>query len=136
MMIIKPELDENQIATVVVDSARQIWLAGLGAFAKAEREGGKFFETLIVEGEKLEARIKKVSGKKVEYIKDKAADTWNKLEEVFQKRVARALSRLGVPTSEDIRLLLEQVEALEKNIKELEKLEELNLKIVAEESAS
>ena len=41
----------QQLVTAIRDSATQIWLAGLGAFAKAQKEGGKFFDTLVKEGE-------------------------------------------------------------------------------------
>ena len=39
-----------QLSSTVKDSAQQIWLAGLGAFAKAQEEGNKVFEALV-EGE-------------------------------------------------------------------------------------
>jgi poly(hydroxyalkanoate) granule-associated protein len=50
----------------VVDSARDIWLAGLGAFSVAQKEGERFiaesnklFERLVQEGAKLESRTRK-----------------------------------------------------------------------------
>ena len=123
-------LSEN-LASNMKDYARQIWLAGLGAFAKAEQEGGKFFETLVKRGEEVEAQLRKAAEDKVENIKskaeearDKANDTWNKLEQVFQKRVARALTRLGVPTRDDVQALAGQVEILQQNIEELAKAEQ------------
>jgi len=56
---------------------------------------------------------------KVEGIRGKASGAWNKLEEVFQTRVARALRRLGVPAREDIQQLFQQVEMLSQSIQEL-----------------
>ena len=56
---------------------------------------------------------------KVEEIREKATGAWNKLEEVFQARVARALRRLGVPTRDDIQQLFQQVDLLNQNIQEL-----------------
>jgi hypothetical protein len=44
-------IGENQLAQTVKDSAHQIWLAGLGAFAKAQEEGTKVFDALVKEGE-------------------------------------------------------------------------------------
>ena len=38
------------LAGAIKDSAQQIWLAGLGAFSKAQEEGGKVFDTLVKEG--------------------------------------------------------------------------------------
>jgi poly(hydroxyalkanoate) granule-associated protein len=125
-MSLESQIGENQMATAVIGSAHQIWLAGLGAVAKAEKEGSKFFDSLVEEGEKVEAGIKEVAERKVEGMRDKAADTWNKLEEVFQRRVARALKRLGVPTKDDIQSLYRQVEELRQNIEELSSLKEPN----------
>jgi poly(hydroxyalkanoate) granule-associated protein len=129
----KADLFENQLTNNARDFARQIWLAGLGAFAKAQDEGGRFFETLVREGQAIDARMRKSAAEKteqtkdevdavkgkVEEFRDKAAGTWNKLEEVFQGRVARALRRLGVPTHADIQQLFQQVELLGQNIQEL-----------------
>ena len=55
----KPSVNKN--ANPVFDSAREIWLAGLGAFSVAQTEGGKIieqgnkmFDKLVAEGSKLE----------------------------------------------------------------------------------
>ena len=37
----------EQMADRVKESANQIWLAGLGAYSKAEEEGGKLVEALV-----------------------------------------------------------------------------------------
>jgi len=138
----KPDLFENQLTGDVRDFARQVWLAGLGAFARAQEEGGKVFDTLVQEGQAVDAQMKKVASEKAEQMKDgieavkdkvdeirgQAAGGWSKLEEVFQTRVARALSRLGVPTRDDIQQLLEQVELLTQNIQELSQAAELEAK--------
>lgn len=139
----KTDLFENQLANNVRDFARQIWLAGLGAFARTQDEGSKFFDTLVQEGRAVDIRMKKAAEEgtgpvkggveilkdKVEGIRDKATGTWNKLEEVFQARVARALRRLGVPTQDDIQQLFQQVDLLSQNIEELTKTAETETKI-------
>ncbi len=124
---------ENRPTDNLKDSARQIWLAGLGAFARTQEEGGKFFEALVREGQAADARTKKVTDDqaeraeggidalkdKAEEIRDRATGTWNKLEEVFQARVARALHRLGVPGRDDIRQLFERADLLGRNVQAL-----------------
>lgn len=115
--------NENQIVKMVKDSAHQIWLAGLGAFSKAQEEGSKLFESLVKEGQEVEARTKKVSEEGVEEAKAKTSGTWDKLEQVFEDRVSRALNQLGVPTRNDIQELAERVEELSKNVKELTRIE-------------
>ena len=59
-------------------------------------------------------------------MRGQATGAWNKLEEVFQSRVARALRRLGIPTREDIEQLCVQVDDLTRNIRELTQTEEEN----------
>jgi poly(hydroxyalkanoate) granule-associated protein len=114
---------DSKLANTIRDSAQQIWLAGLGAFSKAQEEGVKVFDALVKEGKGLEAKTRKLTEERVGEVTDqvsKAAQTattkanaaWDKLEQVFEDRVARSLNRLGVPTNKDIRLLSKQVEAL------------------------
>jgi poly(hydroxyalkanoate) granule-associated protein len=138
----KAELLDNQLTHNARDFTRQIWLAGLGAFAKAQQEGGKFFDTLVQEGQAVDLKMKQTASEKtgqmkggvealkdkVEEIRGKATGTWNKLEEVFQGRVARALRRLGVPTRDDIQRLFEQVDLLSQNIQELTRVAEAEVK--------
>ena len=40
--------------TTLPEPAREIWFAGLGAVAVAEKEGGKFFRQLVSEGKRFE----------------------------------------------------------------------------------
>ncbi|TXI19947.1 MAG: phosphohistidine phosphatase, partial [Ottowia sp.] len=51
---LKPITDNNQLASTIKESTQQIWLAGLGAFAKAQEEGGKMFDALVKEGEAMQ----------------------------------------------------------------------------------
>ena len=110
---------ENEFAQTVRDSAQQIWLAGLGAFAKAQAsgtkfqaEGAKIFEALVKEGEARQSFVRKVTGNKMAEAAAKASGTWDKLEQVFEDRVARSLSSLGVPTKKDIETLSKRVTEL------------------------
>ena len=105
-------LTENQLALTVKDSAQQIWLAGLGAFAKAQQEGGKVFKALVKEGESIQARTRQVTDEKVAAVAGKASITWDRLEQVFEDRVARALGRLGVPSKKDLDQLSRRVAEL------------------------
>jgi poly(hydroxyalkanoate) granule-associated protein len=115
-------LDSN-LAGTVKDSAQQIWLAGMGAFSKAQAEGGKVFETLVSEGMKLqrktqsvaEDRISDVAGRMTavaDGVSSKAGAQWDKLESIFEDRVAKALHKLGVPSRADIDTLIARIDAL------------------------
>jgi poly(hydroxyalkanoate) granule-associated protein len=132
---------DGQLASAIKTSATQIWLAGLGAFARAEVEGSKLFNGLVKEGEKAQARVKKAAskaqadsakffeelvkeGEKTQHlatrtantslagVRAKAAGTWGKLETVFEDRVAKALHTLNVPTKKDIDALGRRVSEL------------------------
>lgn len=114
----------------IMDSAHQIWLAGLGAFAKAQSEGGKWFEALVSEGAVLETRnrqqaeahARELRGNvesAVENMRERSLQTWDKLEKVFEGRVARALDHLDIPGHEEMAALTRQVEALTRDMRNL-----------------
>jgi len=122
--------DDKQLANAVRNSAQQIWQAGLGAFAKAQEEGNKVFSKLVKEGTDLQKRTRSLAEGKVSEVRDtvsgltegvtkQAAGSWDKLEQVFEDRVARALSSIGVPTQKDIQTLTKRVEQLSKAVAEL-----------------
>jgi poly(hydroxyalkanoate) granule-associated protein len=114
---------ENQLGGTVKDSAQQIWLAGLGAFAKAQEEGGKVFEALVREGVSLQRKTTAVAEEKLGEVTSrmtglagdvgaKAGQHWDKLENLFEERVARALNKLGVPSHKDVAALIERIDEL------------------------
>lgn len=170
----------------VVESARDIWLAGLGALAVAQKEGEKFieesnnlFDKLVKEGAKLEMQTRKDVGGAIEDLRDEfgnrmknfrgdlesrvkyfrgdvesrtegirdeiesrfdnvrkqreliekqavamrkqAAEGWDKLEGFFEERVTRVLSRVGIPTRDDIDRLNRRVQELSRTVAELDK---------------
>jgi poly(hydroxyalkanoate) granule-associated protein len=122
--------DNSQLAAAIKESAQQIWLAGLGAFAKAQEEGTKVFETLVKEGGSIQMRTRAVAEEKLGEVTGKvtkvagevskqATQSWDKLEQVFEQRVERALNRLGVPTSKEIQALIARVEELNASVQAL-----------------
>jgi poly(hydroxyalkanoate) granule-associated protein len=117
------ENGETGLAGTVRESAHNIWLAGLGAFAKAQDEGGKFFESLVREGEIVQERARKAADEKISEVSATvsatASGTWEKLEQVFEDRVARAMRGLGVPTGHDVKELSTQVNQLTKVVEKL-----------------
>lgn len=117
---------DAQLAGKIKDSARQIWLAGLGAYTKAEEDAGRFFERLVQEGEQLESKTRGVVEKhvkqvedRVEDVREKATGTWDKLENLFDQRVSNALRRLGIHRREEIEALELRIEALESELNRL-----------------
>ncbi|MBK7415082.1 MAG: phasin family protein [Dechloromonas sp.] len=117
-------LSENQLTQTVKESAHQIWLAGLGAFSKAQEEGSKVFDALVKEGETIQKQTKKAADEKMAQVAGKAAGTWDRLEQVFEDRVARALSSLGVPTKKEIDKLSKRVAELTAVVQKLTEAQE------------
>ena len=124
-------LSENQLTQTVKESAHQIWLAGLGAFSKAQEEGNKVFDALVKEGEAIQKQTRKVADEKMATVASKAAGTWDRLEQVFEDRVARSLSSLGVPTKKDIDKLSKRVAELTAVVQKLTEAQELAPKAAA-----
>jgi len=114
----------------VKDSAQQIWQAGLGAFTKAQAEGTKAFEALVKEGvnfqrktqsaaeEKISEATQKMNGMAAD-ISSRATGQWDKLENIFEDRVAKALNKLGVPSAKDINALIARIDELNKSVQKL-----------------
>jgi poly(hydroxyalkanoate) granule-associated protein len=124
-----PSLGEG-LPKSIMDSAQHIWHAGMGAFGRAQEEGSKLFESLVKEGSGLEQKTRRMAGGKVDAVRDavenrvgavkeRAADTWDRLEKVFEDRVQRALTRLGVPGRDDLQALIARVDELNSELRKL-----------------
>jgi poly(hydroxyalkanoate) granule-associated protein len=110
--------------------SRKIWLAGLGIYSKVDQDGPKLFDSLVKDGEKAEKQAKKTAEdvaenakssttSRVSGVKDRALGKWSELEEAFDKRLNSAISRLGVPSRNEIKALHQQVDSLTKQIEKL-----------------
>ena len=119
-----------ELPIAVKDSAQQIWLAGLGAFAKAQEEGGKVFEALVKEGMSLQRQSQAQAEERLSEAADRmsaltsqfqtnATGQWDKLENIFEERVGKALKRLRVPSARDIELLAQRVAELTEEVRKL-----------------
>jgi len=108
----------------VKEQAQQIWLAGLGAFAKAQEDGTKAFEKLVSDGIAMQRKVSTTAEEKLaeatqkaaqaaHTLSDRATGQWGKLEGIFEERVAKALHSLGLPTAEEMAALHARVAALE-----------------------
>jgi poly(hydroxyalkanoate) granule-associated protein len=123
---------DGALAGTVKDSAQQIWLAGLGAFSKAQAEGGKVFEALVKEGTSLQRKTQSVAEEKLgevtsrmsgmaSEVQAKAGQHWDKLESIFEERTAKALGKLGVPAAKDVDALVARIDALAAQVAKLTK---------------
>ncbi len=114
----------------VKDSAQQIWQAGLGALTKAQAEGTKAIEAFVKDGvsiqrktkaaaeEKLSEATSKVSNMASDF-SSRASGQWDKLENIFEERVAKALNKLGVPSAKDVNALSTRIDELNKAVQKM-----------------
>jgi poly(hydroxyalkanoate) granule-associated protein len=116
-------LFDSALATSVKESAQQIWLAGMGAFAKAQAEGRQVFDALVKEGATLQKKTQSAAEEKFGDVSSKmsgmaddvtarAGKQWDKLESIFEERTAKAMKKLGVPSSKDVEALMARIDAL------------------------
>jgi len=102
----------------------------LGAFTRAQAEGSKAFEALVKEGVSIQRKTQAAAEGKINEatakmstmandITSKATGQWDKLENIFEERVAKALNKLGVPSAKDVSALIERIEELNKTVQKL-----------------
>jgi poly(hydroxyalkanoate) granule-associated protein len=102
----------------------------LGAFNKAQAEGTKAFEALVKEGVSLQRKTQSAAEEKLSEasnkmanmatdISSKASGQWDKLESIFEDRVAKALNKLGVPSAKDVSALIARIDELNKSVQKL-----------------
>ena len=118
----EPSLHEQaeRLQASLGESAQQIWLAGLGAFHRAQTEGGKLFDTLVREGSKVEARTRDARAglaESVEDVRSRAGETLGRMDQTFRARVGEALKALEVPTRRELGALADRLDALNQKLR-------------------
>ncbi|WP_407925922.1 phasin family protein [Acinetobacter portensis] len=112
---------------------KQIWLAGLGAFSRAEEEGNKLFDSLVQVGEELESKTIEMADLAVEQVsvkvKDSVSETKNQLEKRLDQSISHSLNKIGLVSIKDLhhleKIVLElsgKVDSLLEENKEIKKL--------------
>jgi len=123
---------DSALAGQVKESAQQIWLAGMGAFSRAQAEGTKVFEALVKEGTSLQKKTQSAAEEKISGVTSKmtsmagdvqakAGQHWDKLESIFEERTAKALNKLGVPSAKDVDALIARIDELSAKVAKLSK---------------
>ena len=111
--------------------AQQVWLAGLGAMAKAQEQGSKAMEALLSDGLAFQRKSQAEAQQRLQEATERlghlandfgqsASGRVDKLEHLFEDRVAKALHRLGMPSLLDIQMLSERVAQLESQLQALQ----------------
>ncbi|MDQ2971971.1 MAG: phasin family protein [Pseudomonadota bacterium] len=119
---------EQRVARDMLESAQQIWLAGLGAFSRAQQQGGKLFETLVEEGTQVQEKTRtytktqfeqarRTTGPWLDEAKRRTTDAFGKIEQAFDERLARAMRRMQMPSHDDIERLSARIDELAREVR-------------------
>jgi len=119
----------QRFARGMMESAQQIWLAGLGAFSRAQAEGGKLFDTLVEEGTQVQEKTsaytqaqfeqaRRTAGPWLDEAKRRTSDAFGKIEQAFDERLARAMKRMQMPSHDDIERLSARIDELARELRE------------------
>lgn len=118
----------------LIDNVQQVWLAGMGAIARAHKEGPAAFQDAVSEGLALLNRSRSSAEQMIRGVfesaqdsvqsrlgsaREQASETWDNIEALFQSRVQKAMQQLGVPSAEEIRLLTRRVAELNESVRDL-----------------
>jgi poly(hydroxyalkanoate) granule-associated protein len=114
------------VGRAAIETAQEAIAKAQDAVEKIQQEGNRIFETLVKESGKVLQETQRLAGEKVEDMKgkveeakSKAAETFDNLEQIFEERVSRALSRLGIPTRDDFQAIANRLEELNQSIQTL-----------------
>ncbi len=127
-MVIKKKTD---MIPGLKDSAYNVWLAGLGAYTLAGEEGTRLYKELVEKGAKLdEANKERLSelADRAQGLKGEAKDALAKITTPIENGLATAMSRLGVPTREEIVNLTHRVEELTRLVAKSQNAEKAKVK--------
>ncbi len=104
--------------------------AGTQAAAGVRQSAVGAFESLVKQGAALEARSRRAALSRAEHARDiacaragqaraRTVEAVTHLEKVFEQRVSKAISKLGVPTAKDVKALSRQVAQLQASVERL-----------------
>lgn len=140
----------------LADSAREVWMAGIGALSTVEEIGAGFFQQLVQKGEhwEEESRKKLVSASKqagaaaegarstAESLSQKplawSAAVEKRVERLVEESIEGVLHRMNVPTHDEVQALTQHVSKLSDKVDTLSarlKLERAERSSASEETA-
>lgn len=114
----------------VAESAREVWMAGIGALSSVEEAGSEWFDGLVKKGERWEQESRKAltaaskqAGAAAEGAQRAAGDLARKpmqwsaaveaeVQRIVEQSVEGVLHRMNVPTHDEVQDLIEHVQTL------------------------
>lgn len=128
-------MKQQAVASNLQNYVHQAWLVGLGAYGKIQKEGGRFFDTLVKEGKAFERSHEEAAGAQAQASKvhkpklsfqNSMAKYANKVGKMVQGGVNDALHWLNIATDRDIKTLSRHLDELEASIRELKAIRKSN----------
>lgn len=127
---VAPAVTPAKAMRTIRSSAQKALEAGVQAASGVRRTAFGAFDSLVKQGAALEARSRRMAiakaGKarnaacaRAEEARAKTVEAVTHLEKVFENRVSRAISSLGLPTTKDVRALSRQVTQLQASVEQL-----------------
>ena len=117
---ITEEIPEENGPNPMLEIARKVLLAGIGAVALTQEEIGKFVGKLVERCEISEKDGRKLISDIMERRRKKTAEVRSGTEDEVEKRMETALARMNIASKNDIEGLNDKITTL------TEKLDELN----------
>lgn len=114
--------------TTTADKSRKVWLAGLGAFSIAQKQGMELFEVMVSEGKSYQQRSEKVVRKlstqalgivesRLEPVKIRLKAIRSDAETRFEHGIGRVMSYAGIPSKADVDALISRVDKLSRQLR-------------------
>ncbi len=113
---------------VNVDKAEKVWLAGLGAFSIAQKQGAVLFESMVSEGKSFQVRSEKLARKlssevqnivesRMKPVRHRLDAIRSEAEAKFETGVGRVMSYAGIPSKADVDALIARVDKLSRQLR-------------------
>ena len=113
---------------VNVDKAEKFWLAGLGAFSIAQKQGTVLFESMVSEGKafqvrsdklvrKLSTEVKSVVESRMKPVRIRLDAMRSEAEAKFETGMGRVMSYAGIPSKADVDALIARVDRLSRQLR-------------------
>lgn len=103
----------------LLSAGRNLWLASLGAVAKAEEEGRELFDRLVERGRPLEERQRQALDKVGDRTTETVRDFRKLVQDTMEYETKGVLKRFGMMTKDDVKILAARLETLSHKIDEL-----------------
>jgi poly(hydroxyalkanoate) granule-associated protein len=124
--VMEEELTGENGNSAFLETAHKVLLAGIGAVVLTQEEVEKFVSRLVERGEIAEKDGRTMVKDVLERRKKQAKEVRSETEGMLDQRMDSVLSRMNVPTRDDIETLSKQIASLTRKVNALQKAQKDN----------